>query len=90
VHGLPAAADHDRRGPRVALTLDGWLSRAVARALGRRGINVWDGDFYAVELVERLGLAESGGMLRVGLVHYNTVEEVGRLVEALREAVRDG
>jgi selenocysteine lyase/cysteine desulfurase len=62
----------------------------VAAALGRRGINVWDGDYYAVELVARLGLAESGGMVRVGLLHYNTLEEVDRLGDALREVARDG
>ncbi len=90
VYGLTDAADHDRRVPTVAFTIDGKHPRAVASALGLRGINVWDGDYYAVELVTRLGLAESGGMVRAGLVHYNTLEEVDRLVEALRQVARDG
>lgn len=79
-------ADPDRLGervPTVAFTVDGHAPRAVAEHLGRHAIAAWDGDFYAHELVRRLRLAESGGMLRVGLVHYNTVEEIERLVDAL-------
>ena len=49
------------------------------------GIAVWDGDYYAYELIRALGLAESGGMVRVGFVHYNETEEVERLAQALRE-----
>lgn len=85
VYGLAKAGDHDRRVPTVAFTLAGHSPRGVAAALGRRGINVWDGDYYAVELVARLGLAESGGMVRAGLVHYNTLEEVERLVSAVHD-----
>ena len=51
--------------------------------LGDRGIFTWDGNFYALNLTERLGVEKSGGVLRVGLVHYNTVEEVDRLLTAL-------
>ena len=57
--------------------------RAAAEALGRDGIAAWDGDFYATGLIERLGLAESGGVLRIGLTHYNTAEEVDRLLGSL-------
>ncbi|HEY8199287.1 MAG TPA: hypothetical protein VIF44_05910, partial [Candidatus Limnocylindrales bacterium] len=58
--------------------------------LGRRGVFTWDGDFYAVNLVERLGLAASGGLLRIGLVHYNTSAEVGLLLADLRELASAG
>ena len=51
--------------------------------MGRDGIFVWDGDFYATGLIERIGLLESGGVVRIGLTHYNTAAEVDRLVEAL-------
>ena len=44
---------------------------------------MWDGDFYATGLIERLGKADAGGVLRLGLVHYNTAEEVDRVVEAI-------
>jgi cysteine desulfurase family protein (TIGR01976 family) len=55
----------------------------AALFLGDRGIFTWDGNFYALNLTERLGVEKSGGVLRVGLVHYNTVEEVDRLLTAL-------
>jgi selenocysteine lyase/cysteine desulfurase len=53
--------------------------------MGKRGIAVWDGDYYAYELIRALGLAESGGMVRVGFVHYNEPEEIERMAQALRE-----
>jgi selenocysteine lyase/cysteine desulfurase len=57
----------------------------IAAFLGERGIFTWDGNFYALNLSERLGVEQHGGVLRVGLVHYNTAEEVERLLAALRE-----
>jgi cysteine desulfurase family protein (TIGR01976 family) len=57
----------------------------VATFLGDRGIFTWDGNYYALNLAERLGVQESGGFLRIGLVHYNTAGEVERLLAALRE-----
>jgi cysteine desulfurase family protein (TIGR01976 family) len=57
----------------------------AAMFLGERGIFTWDGNFYALNLTERLGVEKSGGVLRVGLVHYNTAEEVDRLLTALKE-----
>jgi cysteine desulfurase family protein (TIGR01976 family) len=59
--------------------------RRVAEELAKRHIYVWDGNYYAVNITERLGLEESGGMVRVGAVHYNTLDEVERLREALLE-----
>ncbi|PKN91923.1 MAG: cysteine desulfurase-like protein [Chloroflexi bacterium HGW-Chloroflexi-6] len=57
--------------------------RLVAEKLAQAGIYVWDGNYYALNISERLGVEESGGMVRVGAVHYNTLEEVERLREAL-------
>jgi cysteine desulfurase family protein (TIGR01976 family) len=57
----------------------------IATFLGHRGIFTWDGNFYALSLSERLGVEPKGGVLRVGLVHYNTAAEVDRLLEALQE-----
>jgi cysteine desulfurase family protein (TIGR01976 family) len=57
----------------------------IAKFLGDRGIFTWDGNYYALNLTERLGVEQSGGLLRIGLVHYNTAEEVERLLSALRE-----
>jgi len=57
--------------------------RTVAEKLAQHGIYVWDGNYYAINVTERLGLEESGGMVRVGAAHYNTLEEVEHLKEAL-------
>ena len=83
IHGVTDRAHFDRRVPTLALTIEGVAPRAAAEALGRDGIATWDGDFYATGLIERLGLAESGGLLRIGLVHYNTADEVDRLLDSL-------
>jgi selenocysteine lyase/cysteine desulfurase len=58
---------------------------AIAKFLGDRGILTWDGNYYALNLTERLGVEKSGGLLRIGLVHYNTAEEVDRLLAALHQ-----
>ncbi len=81
LHGLPTM---DGRVPTFAFTVDGMTSRAAAEALGERGFAVWYGNYYAVEVIERLGLGDDGAV-RVGLVHYNTPAEVDRLLQALRE-----
>ncbi|HXI80423.1 MAG TPA: cysteine desulfurase-like protein [Verrucomicrobiae bacterium] len=83
LYGITDRARFDERTPTAALTLAGIAPRAVAEALADEGIAVWDGDFYATGLIERLGLAETGGVVRIGLTHYNTAAEVDRLVEAL-------
>jgi len=59
----------------------------IAKFLGDRGIFTWDGNYYAMNLAERLGVQDKGGFLRIGLVHYNTADEVDRLVSGLREFV---
>ena len=73
------------RTPTVAVRIAGHTPRELATFLGERGIFTWDGNYYALNVTERLGVEESGGMLRIGLVHYNTAEEVERLLSALRE-----
>jgi cysteine desulfurase family protein (TIGR01976 family) len=72
------------RVPTFAFTIDGHHPDAIAAALAARGIFAWSGHFYAVEVIERLGLAATGGLVRVGLCHYNTVDEVDRLIDALK------
>jgi cysteine desulfurase family protein (TIGR01976 family) len=87
-----AALDHvtlygrdvpDGRTPTFALSVDGMHPHAVAEHLGDRGIFVWSGDYYAVEVMQRLGFAGTGGLVRIGFAHYNTAEEVDRVVAAL-------
>ncbi|NJD28489.1 MAG: cysteine desulfurase-like protein [Chloroflexi bacterium] len=82
IHGLVGGGTMDRRTPTTAITVEGMSPRAVAIHLGERGIAVWDGDFYATGLIERLGLAPEG-VVRIGLTHYNTRAEVDRLVDEL-------
>ncbi len=72
------------RAPTVSFTVEGMTARQVAEKLGRQGIQVWDGDFYAARAVEVLGLAERGGLVRAGMAIYNQPEEVDRLLEASR------
>ncbi|MFI5095229.1 MAG: cysteine desulfurase-like protein [Candidatus Acidiferrum sp.] len=69
----------------VSLRLANHTPTEVATFLGDRGIFTWDGNYYALNLTERLGVEASGGLLRIGLVHYNTAEEVDGLLAALKE-----
>lgn len=85
IYGYTAESDLKRRVPTVALTIAGHTPRALAERLGERGVFTWDGNYYAVTLMERLGLEASGGALRIGLAHYNTPDEVDRLLAALWE-----
>ncbi len=85
VYGLTDPARSAERCPTVAFTLDGHAPAGVARFLGERGIYVRNGDHYAWELHQALGLAETGGSVRVSLAHYNTPDEVERLGRALDE-----
>jgi cysteine desulfurase family protein (TIGR01976 family) len=73
----------DGRVPTFAFTVDGRRPRAVAEHLGERDIAVWDGNYFAVEIIARLGLGEEGAV-RAGFLHYNTAAEVDRLLDALR------
>jgi len=79
-----------RRAPTAFFTVAGYTPRQVAEKLALRQINVWDGDNYAWELTGALGLRESGGAVRAGLVHYNDEAEVDRLLAAVAELAPDG
>ena len=77
----------DERVATFSFRLGDLHPRKVAELLGERGIYVWDGHYYAINVTERLGLEDSGGMVRVGATHYNTIEEIRKLGEALKEIV---
>jgi len=85
IHGLTDMKRLDERVPTVSFTLEGKHPREIAEALGKEGFYVWDGNYYALAVTERLGLETSGGMVRVGAAHYNTVDEVARFGEALKK-----
>ena len=83
-YGIKDQEKFNQRTPTVAIRMEGYTPRELAEHLGKRGIFTWDGNYYAVDLAERLGVQQSGGMLRIGLAHYNTAEEVDRLLTELR------
>jgi cysteine desulfurase family protein (TIGR01976 family) len=86
-YGITDPACFDSRTPTAAIRLEGHSPNALATALGDRGIFTWNGNFYALNLTERLGVESQGGVVRIGLAHYNTLEEINRLLKALYEIV---
>ncbi len=88
IHGITDPARFYERVPTVSVTLGGVEPREIAHRLGQANISVWDGNFYALAVTERLGLESRGGLLRVGLTHYNTAEEVDTLLGVLADIPR--
>ena len=84
-YGISDVAKLDRRCPTVAVRITGHTPLDLATRLGERGIFTWDGNYYALNLTERLDVEKDGGFLRIGLAHYNTAAEVQRLLQGLRE-----
>jgi len=84
-YGISDPARFDERCPTVSVRVKDRTPLVCAKFLGDRGIFTWDGNYYALNLTERLGVEKTGGLLRIGLVHYNTAEEVDRLLAAMRE-----
>ena len=80
LYGLPSM---DGRVPTFAFNVEGLPPGEAAQRLGERNLAVWHGNYYALEVMKRLGLEESGGAVRVGIVHYNTAHEVDRLLTEL-------
>lgn len=88
VQGITAPEAQDRRVPTVSFTHDNVAPSAIAGGLAKQNIFVWSGHNYAVEAAKALGIYESGGVVRVGPVHYNGVAEVDELLEALPALLR--
>ncbi len=85
IYGLTDSARLDERLPTVAFTWPRLAPRETAEYLAARGFCVWSGNYYALGLMERLGLEGYGGAVRVGLAHYNAVAEIDRMVAALQD-----
>ena len=85
IFGIPERARFGERCATISFRMAEHNPTEIAAFLGERGLFTWDGNFYALNLSERLGVEQKGGVLRVGIVHYNTAEEVDRLVAALKE-----
>jgi len=89
IHGITDMKRLDERVPTVSFTWEGKHPLEIAEALGKEGFYVWDGNYYALAVTERLGLEASGGMVRVGAVHYNTLDEIARFGQALQKIATD-
>ena len=85
IYGISDRARFNERCATIAVRFEGHTPLELATKLGERGIFAWDGNYYALNLTEHLGVEKTGGFLRIGLVHYNTVEEIDRLLSALGE-----
>ena len=91
IYGVTDPARFSERCPTIALRVINQTADqtplALSTKLGDRGFFTWDGNYYALNLTEQLDVEKSGGFLRIGLVHYNTAEEVDRLLQAIKEIV---
>lgn len=88
LYGIRSLRKIEQRVPTFSFTLAGKHPDEVAQRLADEGIYTWNGNFYALAVTQRLGLEDQGGLLRVGAVHYNTVEEIKKLGEALKKISR--
>jgi selenocysteine lyase/cysteine desulfurase len=85
IYGITDIKKLDQRVATFSFRIKNLAPRKIAEKLNEYGIYVWDGNYYAINVTERLGIEDKGGMVRVGAVHYNTLEEVQKLKEALLE-----
>jgi selenocysteine lyase/cysteine desulfurase len=88
IYGITDPARFDERCATFAVRIENHTPLELSTKLSERGFFTWDGNYYALNLTEHLDVEKSGGFLRIGLVHYNTIDEVDRLLAALREIVR--
>jgi cysteine desulfurase family protein (TIGR01976 family) len=89
LYGITDLARFAWRTPTVAIRLTKETPYTIAKTLGEQGIFTWHGNFYALGLTEKLGVEESGGLLRIGIMHYNTIEEIDRLLEVVNAFVEN-
>jgi cysteine desulfurase family protein (TIGR01976 family) len=85
VYGITDPRHYDHRCATIVVRIESHSPLELATKLGERGFFTWDGNYYALNVTEQLDVERLGGFLRIGLVHYNTMEEVERLLVAVRE-----
>ncbi|MCY3771547.1 MAG: aminotransferase class V-fold PLP-dependent enzyme [Gemmatimonadetes bacterium] len=88
IHGIKDPAAFVRRVPTVSFTLSGHDPARIAKSLGRANIFVWHGHAYAAEPINAFGLNDSGGVVRIGIAHYNTMREIDACLDVLRDYCR--
>lgn len=86
IYGITSRMDWDKRMATVSIRKEGLTPEELALKLADQNIFVWNGNFYAVSISERLGVEQSGGLVRIGLVHYNTIEEIDRCLAVIDRA----
>ena len=86
IYGITARPDWEKRVATVSIRKEGLTPEALARKLAAQNIFVWNGNFYAVSISERLGVEQSGGLVRIGLAHYNTLDEIDRCLAVIDRA----
>ena len=89
IYGQDDAADVSQRVPTVAINIQGKHPQQVAEGLAERDIYVWSGNYYALAVTERLGVEDSGGMVRIGAAQYNTLDEIEKLGVAIEQIARE-
>jgi cysteine desulfurase family protein (TIGR01976 family) len=87
LYGITDPRRFENRCATLVVRIEGHTPLELATKLGERGFFTWDGNYYALNLTEQLNVEREGGFLRIGLVHYNTLQEVERLLKALSEIV---
>lgn len=80
--------ENTQRAPTISFSVEGKTATSVARSLGGHGIFAWDGHFYALRAAEVLNVLDKGGVVRMGMVAYNTMEEVDKVIETVHEMLR--
>ncbi|MFN3979971.1 MAG: cysteine desulfurase-like protein [Caldilinea sp.] len=86
IYGVTSRMDWDKRMATVSIRKEGLTPEELALRLADQNIFVWNGNFYAVSISERLGVEQSGGLVRIGLAHYNTIEEIDRCLAVIDRA----
>lgn len=87
IYGITDPARFGQRVGTISIRMANRAPQEIAKHLGEHGLFTWDGNFYALDLTERLGVEDKGGLLRIGVLHYNTAEEIERLLNELRHLV---
>ncbi len=85
VYGIIEKSQLDRRVPTICFNLEGIPAARVAAHCEENGIGVRDGNMYSPRLLRRMGIPPETGAVRASLVHYNTIEEIGKFVDVLRQ-----
>jgi cysteine desulfurase family protein (TIGR01976 family) len=86
IYGITSRMEWDKRVATVSIRKEGLTPEALATKLAEQNIFVWNGNFYALSISERLGVEQSGGLVRIGLAHYNTIEEVDHCLAVIDRA----